>query len=232
MKILIVEDEKLPARRLERLTREILGTEAETLLLAETLEEAEKQLFSGQVDLLLLDLNLSGEDGFELLRLSGAGSFKTIVVSANTDRALEAFDYGVADFVPKPFDAERLLRALDRVRKKEKAPQAAKYLSVRKFGKVELVKVEDVLYFQGAGDYVELHLRDGRMELHSKTLEALEALLPAHFERVHKSYIVDMREMRQIHLHGGGKYQMELKGGALLPVSRTKYKEIKQRVEG
>jgi DNA-binding LytR/AlgR family response regulator len=68
------------------------------------------------------------------------------------------------------------------------------------------------------------------MELHSKTLETLAGLLPAHFERIHKSYIVDMRAMRGIVLEGSGKYAMDLGGGRQVPVSRTKYKELRERV--
>ena len=77
--------------------------------------------------------------------------------------------------------------------------------------------------------YFEVHLSDGRMELHSKTMEALCAVLPPHFERIHKSYVVDMREMRRIVLQGAGKYELELKSGSLIPVSRTKYRELKDR---
>ncbi|MDB5049695.1 MAG: transcriptional regulator, LytTR family [Fibrobacteres bacterium] len=230
MRILIAEDESVTARRLERMVGEILGEKAESVTVKESLADAEEHLFGKPIDLLLLDLNLHGEDGYSLLKLAAAGSFQTIVVSANSDRAVEAFQYGVLDFVPKPFDLERLKKALDRVNLKGPGQSPAKYLSVRKHGKVELVPVEKVRYLQGAGDYVEIHLDDGRMELHSKTLEALAGLLPPHFERIHKSYIADMRAMKGIVLQGAGKYVMELPDGRLLPISRTKYKELKERV--
>lgn len=230
MRILIAEDESVIARRLERMVKEILGERAGSVSVKESLADAGEYLFEKPIDLLLLDLNLNGEDGYDLLKLAAAGSFQTIVVSANSDRALEAFQYGVLDFVSKPFDLERLKRALDRAGVKGPGRSPAKYLSVRKHGKVELVPVEKVLYLQGAGDYVEIHLTDGRMELHSKTLETLADLLPPHYERIHKSYIVDMRAMKGIVLEGAGKYAMELSGGRQVPISRTKYKELKERV--
>jgi two-component system, LytTR family, response regulator LytT len=229
MRILIAEDEGLAARRLERIVAEILGPKVESLTVKESLQDAEEFLFEKPIDLLLLDLNLSGEDGYGLLRLAASGSFQTIVVSANTDRALEAFQYGVLDFVPKPYEPERLRAALSRMEQGGAARPAAKYLSVRKHGKVELIPVDEVLYLAGAGDYVEVHLAGGRMELHTKTLEALGAVLPPHFERIHKSYVADLRAMRRIVLQGAGKYAMEMKGGALLPISRTKYRELKDR---
>ncbi|MDB5106447.1 MAG: DNA-binding response regulator [Fibrobacteres bacterium] len=229
MRILIAEDERVTARRLERMVGEILGDEAESIAVKESLSDAEEYLFEKPIDLLLLDLNLHGEDGYDLLKLAAAGSFQTIVVSANADRAVEAFQYGVLDFVPKPFDLDRLARALERANAKGQSQAPAKYLSVRKHGKVELIPMEKVLYLQGAGDYVEIHLEDGRMELHSKTLETLGALLPAHFERIHKSYIADMRAMRGIVLQGAGKYAMDLGKGRQVPLSRVKYKELKER---
>jgi two-component system response regulator LytT len=230
MRILIAEDESVTARRLERMVAEILGEKVESVTVKESLADAEEHLFGRPIDLLLLDLNLHGEDGYALLKMAAAGSFQTIVVSANSDRAVEAFQYGVLDFVPKPFDRERLKQALDRFHAKGGGQSPAKYLSVRKHGKVELVPVEKVRFLQGAGDYVEIHLEDGRMELHSKTLEALAGLLPPHFERIHKSYIADLRAMKGIVLQGAGKYALELQDGRLLPISRTKYKELKERV--
>src|SRR4051812_25011924 len=228
MRILIAEDESVTARRLERMILEILGEKAESLAVKESLADAEEYLFAKPIDLLFLDLNLHGEDGYSLLKLAAAGSFQTIVVSANTDRAVEAFQYGVLDFVPKPFDAERLRKALDRARTHGQSQAPARYLSVRKHGKVELLPVEKVLYLQGAGDYVEIHLDDGRMELHSKTLETLGGLLPSHFERIHKSYLANMKAMKSIALEGDGKYALELTGGKRIPLSRGKYKEMKE----
>jgi two-component system response regulator LytT len=230
MRILIAEDESVTARRLERMVAEILGDKAESIAVKESLADAEEYLFDRPIDLLFLDLNLHGEDGYDLLKLAAAGSFQTIVVSANSDRAVEAFQYGVLDFVPKPFDRERLARALARADTRSQSQAPAKYLSVRKHAKVELVPVEMVLYLQGAGDYVEIHLEDGRMELHSKTLETLAALLPPYFERIHKSYLVDMRAMKGIVLQGAGKYALDLGKGRLVPMSRVKYKELKERV--
>jgi two-component system, LytTR family, response regulator LytT len=229
MKVLIAEDEGLAARRLERIVTEILGPRLASLTVKESLQDAEEYLFEKPIDLLLLDLNLNGDDGYGLLRLAAAGSFQTIVVSANTDRALEAFQYGVLDFVPKPYEAERMRAALERLDRTGASRPAAKYLSVRKHGKVELIPMDKVAWLAGAGDYVEVHLADGRMELHSKTLESLCAVLPPHFERIHKSYVVDMRGMRRIVLQGAGKYAMELASGALIPISRTKYRELKDR---
>lgn len=231
MRILIVEDEPLLAQRLERFCREIVGDRLESLRVATMFSEASARLDESPIDLLLLDLNLHGRDGMQLLASTVAGSFHTIIVSANTEQALRAFEYGVLDFVPKPFSRERLEQALARVTEREaRAATAAKFLAVRKQGKVELVPIDRVLYVEGAGAYAELVLDDGRRELHDKTLEKLHALLPPVFERIHKSYIVRMTAVKTLHAQEGSHYEAELRNGLRLPVGRTRYKELREKM--
>ncbi len=231
MRVLIVEDEPLLAQRLERFCREILGDKLEAIRMANLFSEASARLDESPIDLLLLDLNLHGRDGMELLASSVAGSFHTIIVSANTEQALRAFEYGVIDFVPKPFSRERLAQALQRVTERAgRSAGAAKFLAVRKHGRVELVAIDRVLYVEGAGAYAELVLEDGRRELHDKTLEKLHALLPPVFERVHKSYVVRMTAVKALHAQVGSHYELELKSGTRLPVGRTRYKEIREKL--
>lgn len=229
MKVLIVEDEPLLAGRLERFCREILGSQLQSVRTATMFEEASAWLAETPVDVLLLDLNLNGADGMELLRSSVAGSFHTIIVSANTEQAMRAFEFGVIDFIGKPCMKERLAQALERVTQRDgRAACAAKYLAVRKLGKVELVPVDRVLFLQGAGAYSELVLDDGRRELHDKTLEKLHALLPPGFERIHKSYVVRLSAVKALHAHEGSLYEAELWNGRRLPVGRTRYKELRR----
>lgn len=230
MKVIIVEDERIAARRLERMIREILGDRVTSVVCFESLRQTQRYLEDHPVDVLLLDLNLNGANGFELLRQALVQPFQTIVVSANTDKALLAFEYGVLDFVPKPFDRERLSKALNRVDKRERSGERsfATQLAIKRFGSLYLVPVDDVLFFQGAGDYVEIHMKKGETELHSKSLESLEHLLPEYFVRVHKSYLVDIRNVKEIKVHGGGKYEIDLGGGILIPLARSKYREVQE----
>jgi two-component system response regulator LytT len=231
MRVLIVEDEPLLAQRLERVCREILGTRLESIRIATVFSDASARLSESPIDLLLLDLNLHGRDGMQLLASSVAGSFHTIIVSANTDQALRAFEYGVMDFVAKPFTRERLEQALQRVVDREaRAASAAKFLAVRKHGKVELVPIDRVLYVEGAGAYAELVFEDGKRELHDKTLEKLHALLPPVFERIHKSYIVRMNAVKALHAAEGSHYEAELRNGVRLPIGRTRYKELREKL--
>jgi len=229
--MLIVEDEPLIAQRLERFCREILGGKLGSLRVAAMFAEASARLDEAPIDLLLLDLNLHGRDGMELLRASVAGSFHTIVVSANTEQALRAFEFGVIDFVPKPFSRERLALALARVTGPDgRAAGAVKFLAVKKHGRVDLVEIDRIVYLEGAGAYAELVLDDGKRELHDKTLEKLHALLPPAFERIHKSYVVRWSAVKALHASEGSRYEAELRNGVRLPVGRTRYRELREKL--
>lgn len=228
MRILIVEDEAVVARRIEQFTQRILGPRLERLRWAETFDAAQAALAESPIDLLLLDLNLGGSNGMSLLESNVARSFHTIIVSGNTEHALLAFERGVIDFVAKPFTEQRLGEALRRVTEPGgRSAHPARYLAVRKHGRVELVSIDELLYVQGADDCAELVLNDGRRELHDKTLEKLQALLPPGFERIHRSYLVRLSAVKAFHAHEGSRYQAELKNGVVLPVGRTRYKEIR-----
>ncbi len=229
MKILIVEDEARIAKRIERMTREIYGNDLDSLTHVNTLQEALGFIESHSLDLLLLDLNLNGNDGFDLLTTAVSGSFYTIVISAYKEQALTAFEYGVLDFVPKPFNRDRLEQAFNRANRNDKPKSQVKFLAIKKRQKIQLISLKDVLYIKGAGAYAELFLTDGSKELHDKSLNKLEQLLSFSFERMHKSYLVKVSEIKEIIVESGSKYKAALKNGTLIPIGRTKYKDIKAK---
>ncbi|MBO3697249.1 LytTR family DNA-binding domain-containing protein [Roseivirga sp. E12] len=230
MKVLIVEDESRIAKRIERMTQDIFGNDLQSLTLANTLQQALKFLENNPLDLVLLDLNLNGENGFDLLKTAVSGSFDTIVISAYKDQAITAFEYGVLDFVPKPFNQARLEQAFKRSTYKESTESIkTKFLAIRKRQRIQLLPIEDLLYIKGAGVYAELFLTDGSKELHDKSLEKLEHLLSHSFERIHKSYLVRMSAIKEIRVESGSKYIAKLDNGEQLPIGRTKYKDLKAK---
>lgn len=231
MRILIIEDEERIAKRTQRMATVFFGQQLEALAVCDSLQKGLAYIEKHPIDLLLLDLNLNGEDGFDILGTVVAGSFHTIIVSAYTDKAITAFAYGVIDFVPKPFDEERLFQAFRRtIASVQKTGGPIKYLAVKKSGNLKLIDVNDLHYIKGAGIYSELHLRNGKQELHDKSLETLGQLLPSSFERIHKSYIVPLNQAEKIVVEAGGRYSLLLSNGELLPIGRSRYKELKEKM--
>ena len=231
MRIIIVEDEPPIAKDIERSCRKILGNRIQSIHTFHTLEHARTHLFHRPVDLCLLDLNLHGENGFDLLKTAVSGSFHTIIVSAYTKQAITAFEYGVLDFIPKPFDEVRMRKALNRYfGRTEKGDAAAKYLVSRKQRGHYLIAVEDISHFKADGYLVEAHLKSGGMDILDKSLNRLEQILPDFFVRVHRSIIVRWDEIDSFHHKGGGVYKIVLKSGENLPLSRRYYKQLKKRL--
>lgn len=223
MNIAIVEDEAVVARRLERMVTALLPDSA--IRIAPTLNAALELIRATPPELLFLDLNLNGRDGFRLLEEAAAGSFQTIVVSAHHDQALRAFDYGVTDFVAKPWSEERLRTAIDRVTSRQPRGRA-QTLVVRKGRELRTIPASDIVFARGADDYAELHLADGTVHLHEKTLNALETVLPAGFARVHRSYIVNMTRARG--LRTAPRMTVVMDEESLIPVGRV-YREAVRR---
>ena len=219
IKIAIVEDEAVVARRLERMVRDIVGIDA-SIDVAPSLPAARTLM---PVDLLFLDLNLNGADGFRLLEETAAAPFQTVIVSAHHDQALRAFDYGVADFVAKPWTAERLRTAVERAT--TKSAGRARCLVVRKGRELRTIRVDDILFIRGADDYSELHLGGGSVHLHEKSLTALESLLPEAFARVHRSYIANLGRVR-----GVRAAELVLDDESIVPVGRVYRDAVRERL--
>lgn len=231
MRVLIVEDEPPIAEYIEALTRECLGSRLASVHRCHELGHAAEYLAARPIDVCLLDLNLGGEDGYRLLEEAAAGSFHTIVISANTDRAVEAFRYGVVDFVPKPFAGERLREAFARI----DAPTPGvspitKYVCARRDGGVRVLPLDTIAHFRAAGHYVEAHLEAGGFELLDKSMAQLARMLPERFVRVHRSCFVDMARIDWFGHVGGGRYEVRLRGGATLPLGRGVARGLRDRM--
>lgn len=229
MRVLIVEDELVIARRLERLLTEVLGADIIALHHCSALREAEKWLSEHEVDVVFLDLNLNGEDGFELVKDAAARAFHTVVISAHTDRAMEAFEIGVLDFIGKPFGKERIRKSVDRLQG-ARASHPAVSLAVRSTGRIDIIPVSNIAFVRAAGAYSELVLRDGKVRVHSKSLDRLMDVLPARFERIHRSYVVGIDEIVQIKVREGSRYSAILASGEEIPIGRTRVDHVRSRL--
>lgn len=228
MRILIVEDEFVIASRIERLCKDILHDKVTQIKIFHDLIEAKSYIDHFQIDLLFLDLNLKGEDGFNILETTQANSFYTIIISAYDERAIEAFHYPVIDFIEKPFNEDRLRMAFSKLNSFEhKNNFASKFISLKKGSEIKLIAIDSIVHIKGAGVYSELVINDGSTELHHLNLEKIDLLLPKHFMRIHKSYILNLYCIDKIINHGGSKYSIQLKDKYILPLSRAKYPELK-----
>jgi two-component system LytT family response regulator len=240
VRYLIVDDEA-PSRANLRLA---LAAYPDWLLLAECegTAAARAALAAHEVDVVFLDIQMPIESGLVLAReISRLRAPPLIVfVTAYSEHAVDAFEVHALDYLLKPLNDARLAQAVERIgallgqRQREAygaalrdyvdagAGQAAERLeriNVRSVGRIEQIRVDDILWIESAGNYVELHL-DGRAVLHRMTLNRLEALLdPAAFLRVHRSAIVRRSQIARLETIGDGSYRLTLRCGAAAAVS-------------
>jgi two-component system response regulator LytT len=228
MNIVIIEDEILIAQGLMRNLKDYFGLRIKHLDHCSQLEEAIEKIQTRDVDLVLLDLNLFGQDGFDILQLTNASSFHTIVVSAYADLAIRAFEFGVLDFVAKPFTQERLTKALQRFDNKSSDHPFTQSLAVKKLGQLQLLAIKDINYVQADGHYSQIWMINGSSHLHDKSIERLLHILPDYFLRTHRSYAINLHQVKQINIETGGKYFVDTLNSVSIPLSRSYYASVKK----
>ena len=239
----IVDDEELARRVL----RELLRAHNEVEVVAECPNgfEAVKVVAELKPDLLFLDVQMPKLDGFEVLELIAEGP-AVIFVTAYDQYALRAFEAHAVDYLLKPFGADRLKVALERVKERlggklpppaELAAAArppAQYLErivVKDGSRVHIIPVSKLDYAEAQDDYVALAV-EGKKHLKQQTLSNLEkALDPERFLRIHRSYIVNLDRLGKVEPYGKDTHVVILTTGTQLPVSRSGYARLREILE-
>ncbi len=232
MRIVVVDDEAPARQRLKRLLGELEGMEVvgeagdgeATLRAAEELKP----------DLILLDIRMPGMDGMEAARLLAAqpNPPRVIFTTAYGEHALEAFEAQAIDYLVKPVRKERLAQALQRVEglsapaaQPEQGPGS---LTLKKHGRVELLPIEQILYFQADQKYVTAHLL-GREELLEESLKQLEEQLQGRVVRIHRNALVLRHALVGMERDAQGRHFVTLQGAGRGPeISRRHVAELRR----
>ena len=197
--------------------------------------EALRVLRDTEVDAVFLDIRMPGLDGMELARVLGrfAKPPAVVFVTAYDDRAAEAFDLGVADYVRKPVRAERLAESLRRVTGIRTAPATAGRddelsIPVELAGTTRMLPRSSVRWVEAQGDYARLHTVDASHLVRVSLATLAERWADAGFVRIHRSYLVQLRLVAELRLTGSG--YVVATGDRELPVSRRHTRELKDRL--
>jgi two-component system LytT family response regulator len=231
----VVDDEPLARKRLLHLLRgdpeiRVVGTFQSATAAATHAHALSPQL-------LLLDIRMPELDGFELVAALGRQGINpyVIFVTAHSDRSMDAFGVGAIDYLLKPFDDERFARAIARAKKliaSGEPGQAAPAgqpttlagnrtrLLLSERGKVVVLSMRDIEFVQAAAKHVKIYAA-GRCYSFRQTLGELESRLdPASFVRVHRSTLVNVEHLAEMHPLFHGDYELILRRGTRLTLSR------------
>jgi two-component system, LytTR family, response regulator len=240
IRVLIVDDEELARDRVASLLAEqpdveVVGTCVDGPSAVEAIERE-------RPDLVFLDVQMPGMDGFEVVENLDRDHIPAIVfVTAHDAHAIRAFEIHALDFLLKPFDQTRFEKALERARAQlsrdksstldsrlvsllEELRDERKYperLIVKSSGRVFFVRAEDIDWVEASGNYVKIHTK-GEAHLLRESMKNMEGKLdPKTFVRIHRSAIVNIDRIKELEPWFHGEYVVILRDGTRLTASRV-----------
>jgi two-component system LytT family response regulator len=257
IRTLLVDDEPLARRNLRVLLKD--DDEVEIVGEAGSGPEALALIGEHSPDLVFLDIQMPEMDGFGVLEQMEAEQVPVIVFVTAFDRyALRAFEFHALDYLLKPFDDARFEKALRRAKRQieqraikdlsgrlvallegrdapaQQQQPSAKYLTrllIKSAGRVSFLKVDEIDWIGAEDYYVKLHVgRKGH--LLRETMGELESKLdPSKFARVHRSSIVNLDRVKELHQHFNGDYLVVLHDGTELKLSRSRREQFQALLE-
>ena len=228
LKALLVDDELNNLANLEFLLHnDCAGIEVAGKVLSAAI--AREWLASHYADVIFLDINMPGENGFQFLDSIKSQNFKIIIVTAYNEYALQAIRASAVDYLLKPVNIEELQKAVEKVKSlldnpvaleqnhallqylletvKKKSPPTK--IALPQLGSIRFIEVDDIISLQADSNYTIIHMKDMQKLVISKTLKDFEELLDeSQFARIHKSYIVNLKYIKEYSTIDGGLVKM------------------------
>lgn len=248
MRVLIVDDEPLIRRGIRRALE--AASDVDVAGECGTGDEAIDAIRAQTPDLVLLDVHMLGCSGLEVVRRVGPDRMPAVVfVTAFDEYAVDAFEMNAVDYLLKPFDPERVCRAVERARRRltlerdgalaarlqallDGRDERPDHLVVRSGERYELVPFDTIDWVEAADNYVRLHC-GSKSHLLADTLTNIERKLDGrHFLRIHRSRIVNAGRIVAAYVVLGGAYELELRGGLRLTTGRQYRHVVQQFLRG
>jgi len=227
LRILVVDDDPDARAHLVALLREAGQDQVEVALSA---YEMLDRLRGGPFDAVFLDIRMPGLTGLDALRALNAlpQRPRVVLVSAFDEHALEAFEAAAFDYLLKPVEPGRLRRTLERLQEEPPASPPSR-LAVPTADRVVLVDPDDILYVQAHGDFARVVTREGTYEARASLRELGQRLPPHRFLRVHRSFLVNLDHVCELHPFFSGTMVLRLDDPKRteIPVSRSAARLLK-----
>ena len=224
---IVLEDEE-PARML---MRHYLN-KIEDVELIESFDnavEASDFLEHNTVDLIFTDIDMPRLTGLDFIRMLSSRP-QVIIITAYPNRAHEAFDLNVVDYIVKPVSFERLTQAIDKAKQLlliEK-PSVQTDIFVKEAGKMVKLALNDIIYAEAMSDYVKIITDERPIIAHTTMTKFEEALPKSQFARVHKSFIINLKKMTTI---DGADSSVTLSNKIEIPLGRTYKTEFLAKIK-
>jgi two-component system LytT family response regulator len=234
IRAMIVDDEQLARSNIALLLR--LHPEIEIVSQCASGMEALAGIRQERPDLVFLDVEMPECDGFDVLEMLGGDLPPAVIfVTAYDKYALRAFEAGALDYLLKPFDNGRFERALDRARERiaqgRRSKRTVEHIAVKSAGELTFLKMSEIDWIEAADYYSCLHVGAKSHLLRRSMAELDEELDPLVFCRIHRSTIVRLDRVCGLKLNENGEYDVLLKSGSKLKLSRRYRKQLQSRLD-
>jgi two-component system LytT family response regulator len=233
MKALVVDDSRLARNELKRLLKEF--DQIQVIGEAANAEEAQATIETNRPDIIFLDIQMPGKDGFQLLESLDEVP-EVIFATAYDEYALKAFEYNALDYIQKPIQKERLAGAIARISEKienKKLNDEDKLgeddqVFVKDGNRCWFVQLRDIRLFGVDGNYTKIYFEDQKPMI-PKTLNYLETRLDEKiFFRANRQQIINLKWVERIEPWFSGSIRIYLKGGLEVDVSRRQTQRFKE----
>ena len=252
LRAVLVDDEPLARERMRALLADAsaaTGMRVDVVGEAETGRRAVPLIHEARPDVVFLDVQMPGLDGFDTLDLLARPRPHVVFVTAYDEHAVRAFEVHALDYLTKPVRAARLAATLGRLAALRRQPDPAQQafedaraseqedaplrrLALPAGRRLRVVELDEVRYFEAREKLVFAHV-DGRDHPVDFTLQTLEKRLAADvFCRVHRAFLVNVAAVRELVPWVGETYQVRLEGGAEVPVSRRRLSAVRALLAG
>ncbi|REG82097.1 LytR/AlgR family response regulator transcription factor [Algoriphagus antarcticus] len=236
IKTLIIDDEPLAASIVQEFLADF--PQFDVISICRDGFQGLKAIQEHEPDLIFLDVQMPKITGFEMLELLDEPP-AVIFTTAFDQYALKAFDAMAIDYLLKPFSQERFSQAIEKLlaqkggsvestQKLNELAEKRNRLVVRVKNEIKIIPTREVSFFEAEDDYIAIHTVSGKY-LKKMTMKSLEeALDPAKFVRVHRSYLINLNEITKIEPYERDNYLVILRGGEKVPVSKNGYSRLRQ----
>lgn len=244
MRAIIIDDEKRARMNLSILLGEYCP-QVEVVADCENLPEGVKAIRRLQPDLVLLDIEMPGHSGLELLDFFDENevNFSIVFTTAYNEYAIQAFKISAIDYLLKPINPEELVRAVHRVEKHKQKLESYKLLKTslqsNVFEKIAVptgnlilfLTLKDIVYIKGDGAYSDVYMNDKTKYTVSRNLKNFEEIVcnDISFVRAHKSFIVNLFYVKAYNKSDGGS--LDMLNGLQIPVSPDRAASILDKIQ-
>lgn len=250
IRTIIIDDEPSAVNVLALILKQKCRHDVEIIATSVSPKDGRALIEQLQPDLVFLDIEMPGMNGVNLLRTFSTPWFRVVFVTAFDHYAMEAFRLSAFDYLLKPVEADDVIKVISKIKEDKERNQnllstqiqqlekilsnnnhsAETKIGISMADKIIFINVSEILYCEASGSYTNLYLSDGKKIIASKSLRDFEAQLANnHFFRIHHSFLINLKRIKEYQRHNGGFVVME--NNKQLEVSQRKHKDFLDAIE-